>query len=235
MANLKIKQGMTMEFKQLMNPAYELLESCETEVKKCTLLKDLDFAGDTIDALLEAIPPIKESLDALVESVKGTEIESFKLDEEASNMLKELWAEEEEEEKKPSRTGSSSSHGGGNNDTTPEPETPTLPPLNGNGYQFSLDPQEAAQRGDIFSGDAYSLTYFTNYILDKYGIKDENAANIIYMAVLEYGKEYFGLYNSNPLTTLPEADIWKAIYQRVSDMTRDEENNDLWKDFNVTL
>ena len=85
----------------------------------------------------------------------------------------------------------------------------------------------------FFTG--FELSYFTNYILDKYGIKDENAANIIYMAVIEYGKEYKELYNTNPLTTLSESDIFKVIYQRVSDMTRDENNNDLWKDFNITV
>ena len=95
-------------------------------------------------------------------------------------------------------------------------------------YQFIYTKEEAQNYGDIFANEKYSLTNFTNYILDKYGIKDKNVAQKIYNSVIYYGNYYYKLNGSNPLNNVPEKEILSSIYNYIKYLIPNSSEDTFW-------
>ena len=112
------------------------------------------------------------------------------------------------------------SSGGGGTYTTPDTSTstqnttqePNDASVTTDPYKFDFDRDTAFKAGDIFVDDKYSLTEYTNYLLYKYGITDEQEATNIYMSILRYGNSYYNKNRQNPLKSHSEGEILKIIY-----------------------
>ena len=115
-----------------------------------------------------------------------------------------------------------------NNPSSPpsKPETHVSPPHKP--FKFSVDPTTAFKAGDIFANDSMSLTKFTNDLLEKYGIEDEEVAKKIYEAVLVYGNEYYTEYQNNPLTVLSNENILSSLYELLKDIS-DSPEKTFWE------
>ncbi len=113
--------------------------------------------------------------------------------------------------------------GGGGTYTTPDTSTstqnttqePNDASVTTDPYKFDFDRDTAFKAGDIFVDDKYSLTEYTNYLLYKYGITDEQEATNIYMSILRYGNSYYNKNRQNPLKSHSEGEILKIIYDDI--------------------
>ena len=84
---------------------------------------------------------------------------------------------------------------------------------NKNYYEFSTNISDMQKAGDVFADSPYSITYYTNFLLYKYDIKDKEIAEKIYQALLDYGKNYYDNYNgANPILKQDEQLIILGIY-----------------------
>jgi len=95
-------------------------------------------------------------------------------------------------------------------------------------YQFSLDHDEAYAMGDIFINEEKSLTMFTNYLLDKYGITDPDVAKTVYQAIIKYGNDYYKETGKNPLLELSEKEVMDKIYEQISYLVNDSNKDNFW-------
>ena len=85
-------------------------------------------------------------------------------------------------------------------------------------FEFSTDVNDMIDAGDAFANSKYSLTYYTNFLLYKYDITDEEIAEKIYLAMLEYGKTYSQNHNGeNPLLRQNEELIISSIYNIIKE------------------
>ena len=92
--------------------------------------------------------------------------------------------------------------------------------------EFSTKIPDMESAGDIFANSEYSLTAYTNYLLYKYNINDEEIAKEIYTAIINYGKEYANNNNGlNPIEKQDENSIILGIYN----ILKDKENFDINK------
>ena len=260
-----IEQGVANEFKSNMQKTYDYLTDCNSSVDNCKILADLGFDGGNNQAYASAINTTKGEITTLLSQVMNCEEDMINLDEKGSERLSTVFENEEtpqQEETPPvvespttpndesSSTGENNTGGndsGGNRSgssgsysappvVTTTPETPQEE-TETTFYKFSTDHDTAYNLGDIFIDDYdNSLTKFTNDLLEKYNIKDENVAKKIYEEVINYGKDYYSKNNSNPIKDGKLEDIMDDLYEKLGYLVNDSTKDTFWDLLkNVTL
>ncbi len=122
-------------------------------------------------------------------------------------------------------SGSTSSYASNDESSyTPTPSnTDTSTP-----FKFNIDKEMALSIGDIFINDRYSLTEYTNYLLYKYNIKDENVAKMIYQSMIKYGNDYYSKYQKNPIKEVAEKEILSVLYNDMRNLISNSNENTFW-------
>ncbi len=235
MEGLTIEQGVSSAFKEMMQKSYDYLTTCDAIIDQCKIIEDLKCdTGGSLNASKTNITEVKNDINSLYKSVLNCEEEMIEKDMSGSNELLNLFdtPPETDDGVKPDVDAPSS----GNSDINPSSGGPYYNPPNDNNdyvepttpdntivefipYKFSEDSTIAYQMGDIFINDSISLTRFTNNLLEKYGINNEEVAKKIYDAMLIYGNEYYTKYQTNPVTSQNEEDILSALYEMLKDLS----------------
>lgn len=138
--------------------------------------------------------------------------------------------------------GLGNNNGNNNSDYYYEEPQDNAPPVIDNNetiqdfYTFSTNLEDMINAGDLFANSEYNLTSYTNFLLYKYKIKDEEIAKKIYTALLNYGNNYSQTNNGfNPILQQDENSIIIGIYN----ILKQEENFDIntypiFKGINIT-
>ncbi len=187
---VRFEDNIDSDIKTILTPMNTYFQNCKTTLNSLTWLGSLGIPISGIEGTLTAIENYEQALNSICASLKDYAISVITIDKKGGRSL------------------------GGIRDDGGIPYD-----LYNNCYQFSTDYEEAYMLGDIFIADGeYSLTSFTNAILLKYNISDEETAKIIYNAVLEYGKKYYEENNNNPLKELSQDQVWENILPTLSNL-----------------
>lgn len=235
MKNIIMTEGIANQFKTHLQKSYDFLEKCDDNIDKCKLLTELGIPNNINDLKLMSYKQ-KGNINTLLNNVTISEAAIIDLDNKHSTELDEIADTQDDD-------GSVPTIGGSEPSQTDSPHIPVTntPPTSSNDpsdntkkdktkeviyYEFSTKIPDMESAGDIFANSEYSLTAYTNYLLYKYNINDEEIAKEIYMAVINYGKEYANNNNGlNPIEKQDENSIILAIYN----ILKDKENFDINK------
>lgn len=252
--NIIIEQGVANEFKSNMQKTYDFLNDCNNSIDNCKILTELGFDGGNNTAYTNSVNNTKSEITTLLSQVMRCEEDLINLDEDGSERIATIFEneevkpvedtsqvdntipssnEEQDNNERESNNNHNSGGGGGNYypSVSPVVNTPvdTDTQTDNAIYKFSTDRDTAYNQGDIFIDDYdNSLTKFTNDLLEKYNIKDENVAKKIYEQVINYGKEYYSKNNSNPIKEENADVIMNYLYEKLGYLVNNSTKDTFW-------
>ena len=241
--NIVMNPNVDEQFRDSLQPAYDYLNNSIDTIDKCSVLNELNIKNSN-SKIKSDIGKLERKLNELLNYVSYVKNDVLDDDERSSQNIDPDNLTSESGYDGGSYYGGGGYSGGGysggsyyypsddnqtqQEDTNEQSNDENNSTNNSNNELcciFSTNVNDMINAGDPFANEEYSLTLFTNYLLTKNNITDENIAKKIYKAMLDFGNAYAEKNNgANPLKTVSENDIITEIYNILSAQ----------KDFDIT-